>query len=192
MNAISQMVTQQFAGTAGEQIAARLGVSEGTADMAVQVATPLILAALARNASQPEQADALHRAVVSDHDGTILDNITSYLGNPQAANGARILEHVLGGQRSVVENNLAQATGIEQSAAGNLMEIIAPLVLGAVGRKQQQHDFDSLALAQYLGEQQEKQATAPGMMGMLSSMLDLNQDGNTTDDLACLAGNCLK
>jgi hypothetical protein len=192
MNAISQMVTQQFADAASKQIAARLGVSEGIANMAVQVAAPLILAALARNAAQPEKAEALHQAVVNDHDGSILDNITGYLSDPQTANGAAILEHVLGGQRSVVENNLAHVTGLDQRAAGNLMEIVAPLVLGAVGRKQQQHDFDSSGLAQYLGEQQEKQEAAPGMMGMLSSMLDFNHDEEMTDDRACLAGNFLK
>jgi hypothetical protein len=192
MNAISQMVTQQFAGAASKQIADRLGVNEGTANMAVQVAVPLILAALARNSAQPEQAEALHQAVVNDHDGSILDNINSYLSAPESANGSGILDHVLGDQRSTVENNLAQMTGLDQSAARNLMEIVAPLVMGAVGRKQQQHDFDSSSLAQYLTEQQEKQAAAPGMMGMLSSMLDFNHDENVTDDLECLAGNFLK
>jgi hypothetical protein len=176
MNAISQMVTQQFADVASRQIATRLGVSEGTANMAVQVATPLILAALARNATQPNEAEALHRAVVSDHDGSILDDLDSYLVNPQAANGAGILEHILGNQRPMVENNLAEATGLDQSTAGNLMEIVAPLVMGAVGRKQQLHALDSSGLAEYLGEQQEKQSTAPGMMGMLSSLLDINHD----------------
>jgi hypothetical protein len=192
MNAISQVVTQQLAGVASKQIATRLGVSEGTANMAVQIAVPLILAALARNAAQPERADAIHEAVVNDHDGSILDDIGSYLGNPQAANGAGILGHVLGPQRGSVENNLAQATGLDQNAAGNLMEIVAPLVMGAVGRTQQQNGFDASGLAQYLGQQEQQQAAAPGMMGMLSSMLDSNQDGSMTDDLARIAGNFFK
>lgn len=192
MNVISQMITQQLSGAASQQIASRLGVSESTANTAVQIAVPLILAAIARNASQPGGAQELHQAVANDHDGSILDNVMGYLGNPQQANGAGILGHVLGDQRGTVENNLAQATGLDQSAAGNLMEMVAPMVMGAVGRTQQQNGFDSSGLANYLGEQQQEQAAAPGVMGMLSSMLDSNKDGSATDDLARIAGSFFK
>ena len=191
MNAISQIITQQLSGSASRQIADRLGISEATANTAVQFAVPLILTALARNASKPEGAEALHQAVATDHDGSVLDNLRSYLGNPEGANGAGILGHVLGGQRPVVENNLAQATGLDQGSAGSLMELVAPLVMGAVGRTQQQNGLDSSGLAQYLGEQQQ-QAADPGMMGTLSSMLDSNQDGDVKDDLARIAGNFFK
>ena len=192
MNAISQMITQQLSGAASQQIAARLGVSESTANMAVGVAVPLILAALARNASQPQGAQDLHQAITNDHDGGILNNLMGYLGNPQEGNGTGILGHVLGDQRGDVENNLAQATGLDQSSAGNLMEIVAPLVMGAVGRTQRQNGLDSTGLANYLGEQQQEQAAAPGMMGMLSSMLDSNKDGSVTDDLTRIAGSLFK
>jgi len=193
MNAITQIITQQLSGAASRQIASRLGVSEGTANTAVQIAVPLILAALARNASRPEGAQELHQAVASDHDGSILDNVDGYLGNPQEGDGAGILGHVLGDQRAPVENNLAQATGMDPSSAGSLMEIVAPLVMGAVGRTQQQNGLDSSGLADYLGQQQQEQAAAaPGLMGTLSSMLDSNNDGSVTDDLSRIAGSFFK
>ena len=193
MNAITQIITQQLSGAASRQIASRLGVSEGTANTAVQIAVPLILAALARNASRPEGAQELHQAVASDHDGSILDNVDGYLGNPQEGDGAGILGHVLGDQRAPVENNLAQATGMDPSSAGSLMEIVAPLVMGAVGRTQQQNGLDSSGLADYLGQQQQEQAAAaPGLMGTLSSMLDSNKDGSVTDDLSRIAGSFFK
>ena len=192
MNAISQIITQQLSGSVSKQIAARLGISEGNAATALQIAVPLILAALARNASRPEGATALHQAVATDHDGSVLDNLMGYLGNPAAANGAGILGHVLGGQRQTVENNLAQAAGLDQNAAGSLLELVAPLVMGAVGRTQHENGLDSSGLAQFLGEEQQQQASAPGMQGMLSSMLDSNQDGKVTDDLARIAGNFFK
>ncbi len=193
MNVITQMITQQLSGAASRQIAARLGVSESTANSAVQIAVPLILAALARNASRPEGAQELHQAVASDHDGSILNNVDGFLGNPQEGNGAGILGHVLGDQRAPVENNLAQATGMDASSAGSLMEIVAPLVMGAVGRTQRQNGLDSSGLAEYLGQQQQEQAAAaPGLMGTLSSMLDSNKDGSVTDDLSRIAGSFFK
>jgi hypothetical protein len=193
MNVITQMITQQLSGAASRQIAARLGVSESTANSAVQIAVPLILEALARNASRPEGAQELHQAVASDHDGSILNNVDGFLGNPQEGNGAGILGHVLGDQRAPVENNLAQATGMDASSAGSLMEIVAPLVMGAVGRTQRQNGLDSSGLAEYLGQQQQEQAAAaPGLMGTLSAMLDSNKDGSVTDDLSRIASSFFK
>ena len=193
MNFITQMITQQLAGGASRAIAQRLGISEATANTAVQVAVPLILAALARNASQPQRAESLHQAINNDHDGSIFDNLMGHVQNPQSANGAGILGHVFGSQQPAVENGLAQATGMDQSSAGGLLETLAPLVMGAVGQTQQQQGLDSSGLSNLLNSQQEQaQTTAPEAMSVLSSMLDQNKDGSSMDDLQRMAANFFK
>ncbi len=193
MNAITQMVMQQLAGGASHTIAQRLGISESTANTAVQVAVPLLLTALARNASAPEGAESLHQAINKDHDGSIFENLRGYLGNPQSANGAGILSHVFGGQRPAIENNLAQATGMDQGSAGSLLETLAPVVMGAVGQAQQQNGLDASGLSNLLNRQeQQAEANSPGVMSMLNSMLDQNKDGSAMDDLQRMAGNFFK
>jgi len=190
MNAITQLITQQLGGSAVSTIAQRFGISESKANAAVQIAVPLILTAMARNASQPEGAESLHQAINNDHDGSIFNNLMGYLGNPQTANGAGILGHVFGSQQPTVENNLAQATGMDQTSAGGLLETIAPLVMGAVGQTQQQNGLDASGLSNLLSSQQQQaQANAPGVVGMLGSMLDQNQDGSAMDDLQRMAAN---
>ena len=193
MNAITQMITQQIAGFAARAVAQRLGISEETAQRAVQVAVPLIVAALARNAARPEGAEQLHQAVTNDHDGSIFDNLSGYLGNPQAANGAGILGHVFGGQQAPVQNAVAQAAGLDPNTAGSLLEMVAPLVLGAVGQTQRQNDLDPGGLSDFLGtQQQQTEAAAPGLAGALNSMLDSNKDGSVTDDVGRLLGKFFK
>ena len=193
MNIISETITQRISGPIAGQLSQRLGVSESTAQTAVQLAVPVILAALARNASKPQGAQELHQAVASDHDGSILDQLSSYLGNPQAANGSGILGHVLGGQRPAVENNLAQATGLDPNSAGSLLEMVAPMVMGAVGRQQQQNGLDPNGLSEFLIQQQQAEVQSnPDLMGTLSSMLDSNRDGSVTDDLSRMAGGFFK
>lgn len=193
MNAITQIVTQQLGGSAARTIAQRFGVSESTANTAIQMAVPLILTALARNASQPQEAQNLHQAVATDHDGSILDNVMGYLQNPQSSNGAGILGHVFGNQQPAIESNLAQATGMDQQSAGGLLETLAPLVMGSLGKAQQQNGLDASGLSDLLNsQQQEAQANAPGAMSMLSSLLDQNKDGSSMDDLQRMAASFFK
>lgn len=193
MNAITQIITQQLGGNAARTIAQRFGISETTANTAIQMAVPLILTAMARNASQPQEAQNLHQAVTTDHDGSILDNVSGYLQNPQSANGAGILGHVFGGQKPAIENNLAQATGMDQNSAGGLLETLAPLVMGSLGKAQQQNGLDASGLSDLLNnQQQEAQQNAPGAMSMLSSLLDQNKDGSSMDDLQRMAASFFK
>jgi hypothetical protein len=193
MNAITQIITQQLGGSAARTIAQRFGISETTANTAIQIGVPLILAALARNASKPQEAENLHQAIANDHDGSIFDNLMGYLGNPQSANGAGILGHVFGGQQPAIENNLAQATGMDQSSAAGLLETLAPLVMGSLGKAQQENGLDASGLSNFLNvQQQEGQATAPDTMSVLSSMLDQNKDGSSLDDLQRMAASFFK
>ena len=193
MNAITQIITQQLGGNAARTIAQRFGISETMANTAIQMAVPLILTAMARNASQPQEAQNLHQAVTTDHDGSILDNVSGYLQNPQSANGAGILGHVFGGQKPAIENNLAQATGMDQNSAGGLLETLAPLVMGSLGKAQQQNGLDASGLSDLLNnQQQEAQQNAPGAMSMLSSLLDQNKDGSSMDDLQRMAASFFK
>ena len=179
--------------SAASTIAQRFGISESTANTAIQMAVPLIVTALARNASQPQEAQNLHQAIANDHDGSIFDNLTGYLGNPQSANGAGILGHVFGSQQPAIQNNLAQATGMDQNSAGGLLETLAPLVMGSLGQAQQQNGLDASGLSNFLNvQEQEAQATAPDAMSVLSSMLDQNKDGSSMDDLQRMAARFFK
>jgi hypothetical protein len=189
MNALSQMLMTQLAGAAISQISGKIGADSSTTSKAVAIAVPLLISALARNSSTPAGAEALNQAVARDHDGSILDDLGGFFSNTGAANGAGILGHVLGDQRAVAEQGLAQSTGLDAGAAGQLLETIAPLVMGALGKTQQQQGLDASGLSAYLGDQQQQaQASSPDVMGMLGNLLDSNKDGSVLDDVGRIAG----
>ena len=189
MNALTEMLTQQLSAGAISQLSSKIGADEGTTGKAVGMAVPLLISALARNSSTPEGAEALSQAVARDHDGSILDDVKGFFGAGGSANGAGILSHVLGDQRTTAEQGLAQSSGLDPGAAGQLLETVAPLVMGALGKTQQQQGLDASGLSAFLGDQhQQAQASAPGLMGMLSGFLDSNKDGSVVDDVTRLAG----
>jgi len=145
---------------------------------------PLLMSALANNASKPDGEQSLHQALANDHDGSILNNVSGFLGNPQEANGAGILGHNLGGQQSAVIQGLAQSSGLNSGQTGQLLEIAAPLLMGALGQQQHQQGFDTNSLSNFLGGQQQMvQQSNPDMMGMLNSLLDRDRDGSALDDI---------
>jgi hypothetical protein len=192
MDALTQQLMQQLAGAGLAKIGQQIGADPQTTNSALSAALPLLVSALAKNASQPEGAQALHQALTKDHNGAILNDVSGFLDNPQAANGAGILGHVLGGQQPVVTNALAQGTGLDSGQIGQLLQIAAPLVMGMIGQHTQQNNLSPNKLSSFLGgQQQAAQKSNPNMMGLVNGLLDANQDGSAMDDILGLAGKLL-
>ncbi|HSE42908.1 MAG TPA: DUF937 domain-containing protein [Acidobacteriota bacterium] len=189
-----QILMRQLSGDGVKQISQQIGADEGTTNQAIGTALPVLISALARNSSQPSGAEDLHRALQNDHDGSILDNVSGYLGgNPSASNGAAILGHVLGSRQDNVTNALAQQTGLNTGSIAQLLKMLAPMVMGALGKTQSQSGFDPGSLSGYLnGQRQQAESASPDMMGMLTSLLDSNKDGSVLDDLGNIASKFLK
>lgn len=184
MDDLTQGLLQQLSGGALSQISQQIGVDESATGSVLSTAMPLLMSALANNASQPDQAQALHQALGNDHDGSILNDLGGFLGDPQSANGAGILGHILGGQQSGVTQGLAQSTGLNSNQAGSLLEIAAPLVMGVLGQQQQQQGLDTDGLANFLsGQQQAINQANPMISGLLTTFLDKDKDGSFLDDL---------
>jgi hypothetical protein len=196
MNDLTQSILQQFGGAALQQLSGQIGADEQSTGNALSAAVPLLISALTRNASTEDGAQALHGAISSGgHDGSILDNIGGLISNPMVGNGLGILGHLLGGQQQQqqVAHGLGQSTGLDASQIGQILQIAAPLVLGALGKQQQSQGLDASGLAGLLmGQQQQAQQAAPGLMGIVSNLLDSNHDGSPLDEMLGFAAQFLK
>ena len=171
------------------QIGAQLGTDSGTTQSAIAAALPMIVGALARNAQNPQQAGALTNALAKDHDGSILNDVVSHLGQAQQPDGDAILTHVLGAKRGPVAAGLGHVAGLDPAKAGLLLSMLAPLVMGALGKAQRERGLDPGGLAGMLGgEQQRASDAAPGVMGMLGKFLDHDGDGSVLDDIGGMLG----
>jgi hypothetical protein len=182
------MLQQRLGGDAVNQISQQLGTDPGTTQTAIAAALPMLVGALARNAQDPGKAGALANAL-GGHDGSVLDDVAGYLGRGNTGDGDGILGHVLGGRKETVQTGLGQAAGLDPAKAGTLLAMLAPLVMGALGKAQREKGLDTGGLAGMLGsEQQRATDAAPGVMGMLSSVLDRDHDGSVMDDIGGMLG----
>lgn len=184
-----QMLQQQLGGPTVNQISQKIGADPGTTSNAIDAALPLLLSAVARNAASTDRAQSLDKAVTQDHDGSILNDVPGYLNQAQSGPGAGILRHVLGGRQQSVQHGLSQVTGLETGKAGQLLTMLAPLVMGAVGRAKRENQLDGNGLSTLLtGENERLKESAPGVMGALSRFLDQDNDGSVMDDVGGMLG----
>jgi hypothetical protein len=145
-----------------------------------------------RNTDQPDGAESLFNALNRDHDGSILDNLGGFLGGAASGPGDGILGHVLGGKRRSVETGLSRMSGLDMGSIAKLLPILAPIIMGFLGRTQKQRGFDANSLSEFLtGERQRAQSRDPGGMGVLGDLLDTNDDGQVIDDVVKLGGSLL-
>lgn len=189
MDSILQLLVSQLAGGAIGKISQQTGINERQAQQAVGLALPVLIGALSRNASSGEGAAALTGALQRDHDGSILGNLASALGRPETIqDGSAILGHVLGGQRAAVETRLGRASGLDASQVAQILAVLAPIVMGALGQVRQRQGLDARGVSQVL---QQERRTVESTASGLTQLLDMDGDGDVSAEIATLGANLL-
>jgi hypothetical protein len=185
------MLLEQLTGDSLGPLSRQLGADRSSTQAAVGATLPLLFQGLARNATQPEGAASLHRALERDHDGSVLDDLGGFLGQPNTDDGNGILGHILGDRRSAVEQGVAKSSGLDVSKVTQLMAVVAPLVMGALGRQKRERQLDQGGLTDLLGAEHRQAAAAAPELGGLAKLLDADNDGSIADDLAGLGKGLL-
>jgi len=176
-----------------KQIAGQLGASDSQVSSAIGMALPALLQGLQRNAADPQGAESLANALQRDHDGTVLDDIMGFLGNAQQGPGAGILRHVLGDQQAVVQQGIGRATEINPNQIGGLLGMLAPIVMGALGKTTRQQGVGASGLQDMLGQVTgQMQQQQPQAFNLVNMLLDQNRDGSVADDVVRMLGSFLK
>lgn len=185
---LQSAIGNQAIGAIGKQ----LGVNNNVAQSAIQSALPLLLKAIKRNAASEQGANSLLGALKKDHDGSVLERPEQAVSNWQNGPGAGILGHVLGNRQRNVEQFVGQSAGLDQQKSGALLKMLAPMVMGALGKQQRSQNLDAGSLFKMLqGANSANNQAAPKQMGVLSSILDRDGDGDIKDDIASVGMNFL-
>jgi hypothetical protein len=204
MSDLTSRVFEQLDQSHIESIARQLGIDPAQAGNAVQQALPLLMGGLARNANSPQGASALHSALERDHadvdiggllgsvlgggaggSGGIGDLLGSVLGGSGGGNasgagmGEAILGHIFGGRREQAARGLGQTSGLGNQGGAQLLAMLAPLVMAALGNMTRKQGLDANGLGGILG-QESNRLQQSGVGGLLSGALDADGDGEVS------------
>jgi hypothetical protein len=188
---LTGLLEDALGGNTVDQISQTIGADQSTTSSAIQAALPLLLGGLARNSQSEAGAESLFGALGRDHDGSVLDDPGSLVSNYESGSGLGILGHIFGGQQNRVEQGVSQASGLDMSKVMPLLAILAPVVMGALGRTQREQGLGAGDLAGLLGGATQQSASNSPLMGVLSQVLDRNQDGSAVDDVMGMLGGFL-
>lgn len=190
-------------------IASQLGTDPASARNAIEHALPLIVGGMAQNASTPDGAGALHSALANDHAGTnISDVLGSVLGSGTSGGGGlggmlgsifgggsaggansgiggAILGHIFGANTSAANQGLGQITGLGTQNAGQLLAILAPIVMSVLANMSQKQGLSPGGLGSVLGQQSQQIQQQGGLTGGLINAV-LNHSGGGQLDLSQL------
>jgi hypothetical protein len=214
MASVLDILNQQISGATVQQISQQIGADPAHTQKAVAAALPLLLGGLARNANQsPESAHSLANALERDHDGSVLDGLAGLLGGgsrggadlgglismaggllgggSKATDGDGILGHVLGRKRHAVEQGVSKASGLDAAKVTQLLSMLAPIIMAALGKAKRQNNLDADGLTALLNRERSSiEEQTPGMQqGGLLGLLDMDDDGNVADDIAKIGGS---
>lgn len=160
------------------QIGRRIGADPQKTQTAIHAAVPALLAALGQNASSGGAAD-LKAALERDHDGSILDDLGAYLNGtanlgPRTTNGAGILDHTLGDRQETMQRALSAKSGLDIGSVGNLLALLAPIVLGMLSKRGQGSSGGGIGLddlTDLLGREKADAQSNPDLGDLLGGVL---------------------
>mgnify|MGYP002742827603 CR=1 FL=1 len=172
-------------------LASQVGGNEGETKNGVMAALPAMLAALGKNVGTEKGAEELNNALEKKHDGSILDNLSGYLSNPDLKDGAGILNHLFGNQTSNVANAVSQSSGLDTNGSMKMLQMLAPILMGILGQQKKQNNLDAKGLGNLtsmLASNFGSEAGTSGIIETVTNLLDANKDGNVMDDIMGMVG----
>jgi len=175
-------LTNQVMGHLDDQriqaIAQQLGIDPSQAETAIQQAMPLLIGGLARNAQTDDGAGALHSAL-GDHAGSDVGSILGSVlvgGGGGLNNGTAILGHIFGARQDQAAQGLGQQSGLGSQNAGQLLAILAPVVMGVLGNMSQRQGMNASGLGSVLGQEAQR-IGGSNAGGLLGAVFDQDGDG---------------
>ncbi|TDQ77181.1 DUF937 domain-containing protein [Sphingobacterium yanglingense] len=167
---ITDLVTGGVGSKAISAIANLLNIEESKAKWLVAAAVPLMIAALNYNSKKGTEQEAGINKALDQHNGGILDQIGGLLGQGPTEDDNKIVNHMFGNNTEMVKDNLAAKTGISTDKIGSVLAILAPLVMGYLG-KQKQEQSSGGGIGDLLGGLMGGQSGSSAGGGILGSIL---------------------
>ena len=118
-------------GSMAKQIGKAVGVDDDAVGALLQKAVPLLLDNMSENSKKKDGAESLQKALLAHADDDVDD-----VKKIDTADGAKIIGHILGGNKASVTRELAKAAGgLDADKVDDILALVGPMVMKSVDSK---------------------------------------------------------
>ncbi|MEM7386658.1 MAG: DUF937 domain-containing protein, partial [Verrucomicrobiota bacterium] len=146
------------------QISGLLGENKEKAKAGIASVLPALLGGVMRQASTPEGANALSAALDDKKNDDLLENFGTTLGSGNVQSvvneGGGILNGLMGSKLSGVVDAVSGSSGLSRNSTGSLMGLLAPVVMGFLGKQKRTMGLDARGLSNLMAGQKDHLAAA--------------------------------
>ena len=184
MSEIMNTLLDTLGGNGLALLGEKAGVNKKTAGKAMAAILPSLIHALNKNTSNQEGANSLNNALKKDHDGSILENIFDSLKEQDTSSGQGILDHIFGKKQPAVQTGIGRSIGINPSTIGKIMSLVAPFLMGALGKARNENKLNAEDISDLLSKEESSiKSRSRKKLSPILSFIDQDSDGEITDDL---------
>lgn len=148
-----------LAGEIPFKIASITGEKEEKIKVAIDGLIPTLIGGLMRRVSNEAGATTLMNVIQrGKHDGSINERLADYLRDKESFTllfdqGSSLVSQILPDKKSSIATLISQFASIRNSSATSVMAVVAPVIVGKLGKLANSQGLDKLHLANYLLEQ---------------------------------------
>ena len=129
MSLLETLLRSMTSSSSLDTMSRRTGGSNDQMAALITAALPILLRALTENASTKDGAASLNEAL-SQHRET--GSVAEQFETADMDDGAKILQHILGGNSSSVMNGLSRQSGLNNDQVGSALSALAPVLLSSL------------------------------------------------------------
>ena len=115
------------------------GASNGDIQSVLTNALPSLLSGATEQAKNADTAESFANAM-AQHAKDDTSNLSSFLGNVDMADGAKIIGHLLGANKEETVQKAAKASGVSQNKTSDILSAVAPMLLSLLGQQADEDD----------------------------------------------------
>ena len=176
------MLQDQMGGAVVEQASKFLGESSANTTSGIGALLPALMGGIIGQASTESGASGLLDMITKgNHDGGIMDSMGSMFGGGSSTSnlmnaGSLLTSSLFGGSKlGSVLDAVTSATGMRRSSSSSLMNLLAPVVMGMIGKQVKSGGLNASSLMNMLMGQKEHVAAAlPAGMGSILGLADMS------------------
>ena len=186
MSSLVDLITRSISNQNLAAIGQQIGASPQQTQSAIDEALPVLVGSLARQEKTGTSGwNLLTTFLDKNHDGSIMDDLMQMaMGGQSSAQGNAAVSQLLGKQQSLVTEQVAHNSGLDPATIARLLPLLAPMVIGALGKVQKEQSLDQRGLNRFLEVEKTQAVSRSASAGDLLSLFDENKDGSIIDDLA--------